>query len=118
MTERTLSTLYTLLLDLADQVLRRPFDPARAALLETLAAEIDAAVRAPAEHRLMFEHERLLVQALQIAERGRRFNMLDHSMAGAQIAGVLVPWVQEHAHAAMLAERRPAPTTDQDYAKR
>lgn len=115
---RATRQLYARLLDAADQVLRKPFDPARSALLEQLGADVDAAVRAPAEDRSIFEEERLLVQALQICERGRRFNEIDHQMAGAQIAGVLIPWVQEHSVAALAAEGKAPSTTDQDYAKR
>lgn len=113
MTPSEISKLYTRLLTASDHVLRRPtFEAGRERLLNALREEIVSAVAAPAEQRLMFQHEVMLCDALLMLELGRKFNSIDAAMAGAQVAGVLHPWVQEHAAAAIVAAHQAVATSD------
>lgn len=120
--ERMLSTLYTVLLDVAPRVMNRAMlpDVALERELVELNDQIEAAVRKPVDGaRLINDEEKLLARCLLRILQSRRAGEDDRVMTWRQIAGVLVPVVQKHFGQALEAGRRHAiSTTDQDYAKR
>lgn len=117
-TPNAIGDLYARLLAAADNVLRKPHQFGRERVLEELRTEVDRALSGPSEQRLVFPHESILVQALLMAAVDGADS--ETRMAGQQVAGVLIPWVQEHAFAAMLAQKSErVPTSDGgDYARR
>lgn len=120
--ERTISTLYTVLLDVAPRVMGRAMlpDVALERDLAQLNDEIEAAVRKPVEgRRLINDEEKLLARCLLRILEARRAGEDDRVMTWRQIAGVLVPVVQKHFGEALEATLRARPeTSSQDYATR
>lgn len=118
--ERTLSTLYTVLLDTAERVMNRGSlhpDVELERSLVTLNDEIEAAVRKPVEGaRLINDEEKLLARCLLRILYARRGKDNERTRLWAQVAGVLVPVVREHFGQALeVGRRNTVATTDQDY---
>ncbi|HXF44936.1 MAG TPA: hypothetical protein VNK91_02350 [Burkholderiaceae bacterium] len=116
---RPITSLFGALLEAAEKALARPSLLAAAdelAAAQLLAAEVRQAADKLAAPQLVFEEEALLADVLVKIMRARRDHDDERLRLFAQIAGVLVPVVREHAHAALVAQaqRRPA-TSDQDY---
>lgn len=121
--ERTLSTLYTVLLDTAERVMNRGSlhpDVELERGLVTLNDEIEAAVRKPVEGaRLISDEEKLLARCLLRILYARRGRDAERMRLWTQIAGVLLPVAREHFGQALEAARLARPdTSNQDYAKR
>lgn len=122
-TERTVPTLYTVLLDIAPRVMNRGALLPDVNLERTLADlndEIEAAVRKPVEGpRLINDEEKLLARCLLRILDASRARDAERVITWCQIAGVLLPVVKKHFGQALEATRRnTVMTTDQDYAKR
>lgn len=115
MAERSITSLYLLLIDRAELIMTRAGLGQERELVE-LSDEIEAAVRKPAEERLIFDEEKLLAQCLLRILAARDAADNDRGRLWLQIAGVLLPVVREHSWLATVAHRRnTVPTTDQDY---
>lgn len=119
MAERSITSLYTVLVDRAEAAIVRPGacdDKELAALNE----EVEAAVRKLADGgRLIHDEEKLLIRAVLRVHQARRNADSERVRLWSQIVGVLLPVAREHFAAAIEAGRRnTVSTTDQDYRKR
>lgn len=119
MAARSITSLYTILVDRAEATLTRPGAGDEQELAD-LIEEIEIAVRKSAEgERLIGDEEKLLSRCMLRIHQARREGNAERVRTWSQLAGVLLPLAREHFSKAIAAGRRNAvSTTDQDYRRR